>query len=146
LKRLRCDEAVHQFIHDDAVDPVALGGGGPHALHSMSPQSFGIDIAIDEPTRAGQTDTPEPTLHGSFGDDVRDLKPRQRRSILDVRESLVDRVVGTNEETGADGGKLVCRHEHEVADAVPVATLDARDIVGQRVRMHRDLRMRIRPE
>ena len=53
-------------------------------------------------------------------------------------------VVRADEEIGADGRELRCRREHQLAHARPVAPVDARHVVGERVRMHRDLGMRVR--
>jgi hypothetical protein len=58
----------------------------------------------------------------------------------------VNRVVGADQEIGADSRQLVRGGEHQLTDARPVVVVDASHIVGQRVRVHRDLWVSVQAE
>ena len=58
----------------------------------------------------------------------------------------MERVVGTDQEVGADRGELVGGSEHQLTHALPVTAIDARHVVGERMTVQRDLRMRVCPE
>src|ERR1700694_1184380 len=55
-------------------------------------------------------------------------------------------IVGADQNIGATLRKLVGRGEHQVAHALPVASIDAFHVRTERVRVHRDFRMVVRPE
>src|SRR5438552_3549805 len=69
------------------------------------------------------------------------MQPGQRRSRLSVRKRLVDGVVGANQEVGAYFCELICGGEHQLTYTPPVAAIDAFHVLGERVRVHRNLRM-----
>jgi hypothetical protein len=58
----------------------------------------------------------------------------------------MDRVVGADQEVGADLRELVRGREHQLADALQVAPLEARDVVRERWCVHRDFGMPVRAE
>ena len=58
----------------------------------------------------------------------------------------MNRVVRTDQEVGADGRQLLRRRQHQLANAHPVASIDALHVRGEGVRVHRDLGMVVRPE
>jgi len=53
----------------------------------------------------------------------------------------VDSVVGADQEIGTDFREFICRGEHELTHALPVAAVDVFHVLGERVRMHRDFGM-----
>ena len=58
----------------------------------------------------------------------------------------MDGVVGADQEVGADARELVRRGEHQLANARPVAAVDALHVIRERVRVHRDFRVGVRAE
>src|SRR5260370_22471500 len=55
-------------------------------------------------------------------------------------------VVGTDQEIGTDFRELICGGEHQLTYTLPVVTVDASHVLGERVRVHRDLGMIVRAE
>src|SRR5260370_9170271 len=55
-------------------------------------------------------------------------------------------VVGTDQEIGTDFRELICGGEHQLTYTLPVVTVDASHVLGERVRVHRDLGMAVRAE
>ena len=58
----------------------------------------------------------------------------------------MDGVVGADQEIGADFRELICGGEHQLAHALPIAAVDAFHVIGERMRVHRDLGMSVRAE
>ncbi len=58
----------------------------------------------------------------------------------------MDRVVWADQEVCADICELVRGREHQRADSVQIAPVDARDVVRERRRVHRDFGMGVRAE
>ena len=58
----------------------------------------------------------------------------------------MDRVIGANQEIRTDVRELICRGEHQLTHALPVAAVNAFHILGERMRVHRDFRMIVRAE
>jgi hypothetical protein len=58
----------------------------------------------------------------------------------------VDGVVGADQEIDTDLRELVRGGEHQLAYARPVGAVDAFHVLGQRVRVHRDLGVIVRAE
>ena len=57
--RLGLEHAVDQLVHDDPVDLVALRRGRTHVLEPARRQLLRIDLAVDQPARAGDAEAPE---------------------------------------------------------------------------------------
>jgi hypothetical protein len=74
------------------------------------------------------------------------VQPRQRAARRDQLESLVDGVVGADQDLGTRGRELAGRREHQVGHALPVIGFEAVHVVGQRRRVHRHLGVRVRAE
>src|SRR5260370_25889689 len=55
-------------------------------------------------------------------------------------------VVGTDQENGTYFRELICGGEHQLTFTLPVVTVDASHVLGERVRVHRDLGMIVRAE
>src|SRR5260370_23002120 len=55
-------------------------------------------------------------------------------------------VVGTDQENGTYFRELICGGEHQLTYTLPVVTVDASHVLGERVRVHRDLGMIVRAE
>ena len=72
----------------------------------MGQQLFGVDVAVDEPSGAKDTETPVSAIGGFRCDDVRDMQPGQRRPRRDVIERLMDGVVGADQKIGSDSSKF----------------------------------------
>ncbi len=53
----------------------------------------------------------------------------------------MDCVVGADQEIGADFCEFICRGDHQLTHALPISAVDALHILGERVRVHRDLGM-----
>ena len=70
--RLPLEDAIHQFIHDDAIDLFTFNGVRMHALQTARRELLWIDLALDEPARARQTEAPEAALDRLLGDDAGD--------------------------------------------------------------------------
>src|ERR1700722_8345957 len=58
----------------------------------------------------------------------------------------MQRVVGTDQKIRTALRELVRGAQHQFSDANPVAAIDALHVVGERVGMHRDLGVSVRPE
>jgi len=65
------------------------------------------------------------------GDDLGYVQPRQGRARQDIRQRLMDGVVGADQEVGAGLFELVRRGQHELADARPVVAVDVRHVIGE---------------
>ena len=131
-------------VYDDAIDLVAFGGARAHKCQSARREPFGIDLAVDEPTRSGKADAPEPMLDGLCGDDLGDVQPAQRGSRFNARKRLVNGVIRADQEIGADLRELVCGGESQLAHALPAIAVEALHVLGERVRVHQDLGMSVR--
>ncbi len=88
----------------------------------------------------------EAALNGVFGDDFGDVEPGEWGAREDVRERLVDGVVGADEKVGADGGELVGGGEHEIGDGGPVVAVYVVHVLGERVSVHGDFGVVMRAE
>jgi hypothetical protein len=140
------EDAVDQFIHDDAVDLVALGGARTHEREAARPELFRIGLAVHQPAGADQADAPEPALGRLRGDDLGNVHPGERRARRNRGQRLMNGVVRADQEIGAYLRELVGRSQHQFADAPPVAAVETFHMVGERRGMHRDLGMTVRPE
>ena len=58
----------------------------------------------------------------------------------------MDGIVRADQEIGTDFREFICRGEHQLTHALPVAAVDVFHVLGERVRMHRDFGMIVRPE
>jgi hypothetical protein len=58
----------------------------------------------------------------------------------------VDSVVGTDQEISAGLLELRCRLQHQITYALPVVALKALNVKGERRRVHRDFRVRVRAQ
>ena len=76
--RIGFENTSNQLLHDDAIDFVAFGTARTQVLKTTGLEFFGIDIAVDEPSRPGQAETFEPAFDGFCRDDLGDMQPRQR--------------------------------------------------------------------
>lgn len=124
-----------------SLSPVS---GRTHSSPRRKP--FRINLTRNEPTRAKQTNAPEPTFDRMTGDGIGDVQPAQRRSRFDVRQRLVNGVVGAYQEISADLRELVRRGKHQLAHAWPIVAIQAFHVLGKRGRVHRDLGMRVRAQ
>src|SRR5262249_30144765 len=109
-------------------------------------QLFRMGFAPDRPAGSRQAGAPMPAQGGPGSDALGDVQPGQRRLRFQVGQRLVDGVVGADEEVGADLRQLVGRGKHQRSHTPPVAVVDALDVLGERARVHRDLRVAVGPE
>ncbi len=75
---LGLEDAVNQFLHDDAIDLLALRCLGAHVLDAVRHEFFRVDAAFDEPTCAGESEAPESARCSPCGDSIGDMQPLQR--------------------------------------------------------------------
>ena len=142
----RLEHAVDQLVHDDAVDLLALGQARPQVTDGAAGEFLRVHLALGQPARAGDADAQEAAAVSLGRHALGDVQPRQGRARLDVRQRLVDGVVGTDREVRAHLLQLVRRSEHHLADAFPVAAIDQRHVVGKRRCVQADLRMGMRSD
>ena len=71
-------DAAHQLVHDEAVDLLALRLLRPHIPEAAGRQFLRIDLAVDEPARAGETDALEAARERLVADGIGDVQPRDR--------------------------------------------------------------------
>jgi hypothetical protein len=105
--RLRLEDAADELIHDDAVDLLALLVVRTDVVQAVRPELCRIDLALDQPARADESELPVPAQGGLGGDDLGDVEPGARRPPFDRGKRPVDGVVGANQEIGADRGQLL---------------------------------------
>jgi hypothetical protein len=86
--RLRLEDAVDQFLHDDPVQFLSLVGARAQVFEPVRRKLFWIDLAPDEPARAEQAEAVEAAHSGFFSDDLGDMQPRERRARCDKGKSL----------------------------------------------------------
>ena len=78
--RLRLEDAVDQFLHDDPVQFLSLVGARAQVFEPARRKLFWIDLAPDEPARTEQAEAVEAAHSGFFRDDLGDMQPRERRA------------------------------------------------------------------
>lgn len=125
------EDAVDELVHDDAVDGLALGGVGAEEVDVVGGELVGVDAAFDEVAGSGEGDAMEAAGGGVGGDDFGDVEPGEGRAGGEEGEGLVDGVVGTDEEVGADAGEFGGGGEHEVGDGGPVVAMDGAHVLGE---------------
>ena len=50
-------------------------------------------------------------------------------------------VLSADQEIGTDFREFICRGEHQLTYVLPIAAVDVFNVLGERVRLHRDLGM-----
>ena len=141
--RCRLEHAAHQFIHDDAVDVVAFDRRRAHVFQAARGKFFRIHIAVDQPARAGQAESSESARDGVCGNDFGDVQPRQRRSLSDQRQCLMDVLPGRSGNP-RDGRELASGRQHQSPTPASVRSRQAssRRATSEALR----LRMRVAAE
>ena len=76
--RLRLEDSIDQFIHDDAIDLFAVLRVRAHILQVTRLQLFRIHLALDQIASAGQAQAPEAATDGLGCDRISDVQPAQR--------------------------------------------------------------------
>jgi hypothetical protein len=140
------EDAVNEFVEDDAVDGVALIRIWPKVIDAVSGEFVWVDIAFGEPTGSRDGDAAEASRGGSGGDDLGYVQPWSWRVGEDVGQGLMDGVVRADEEVGSDGGELVGGGEHESGDGGPVVAVDGLHVLGEGVSVHGDFGVIVRAE
>src|SRR5581483_2688684 len=140
-QRRRLEDAAHQLLHDDAVHLPFFLLVRTHDVDRVLRELFRVELAVDEPPRAGEPEAMETARVRLGGDDVGDVEPGKRTAALDARQRLMNRVVRTDENVRTHRLEFFRGDEHQLPDAVPVARVDAAHVFRQRMRVHRHLRM-----
>src|SRR5205814_173446 len=84
---------------------LALVSARPHVVEAARGKLLRVDLAVDQPFRAGDADVAETAREGFGCDHLGDVQPGQRRARQHMRQRLVNGVVGTDQEIGTDLGE-----------------------------------------
>jgi len=111
-QRFGSKNAVHQLVEDDLVDLAAIERRRDAVADPVALEHLGIDLTFHGVPGSGDRHSPEASAPRLGRDLLHDVQPRQGRTLRHQSERTVERVVGTDQEIGADFCKLVCRGEH----------------------------------
>jgi hypothetical protein len=76
--RLGPEDAIHQLIHDDAIDFPALLSVGAHIFQAARGELVRVDVTVNEPARPEQAQAVKPAPRRLGGHDLGDMEPGQR--------------------------------------------------------------------
>lgn len=118
---------------------------GDAMVYAGALQRVAIDRAFHALTRAQDTEALVRTALRLIGQRDCNMQPGSRRTMLDNIEGLVNGVGRGDEKVRASLGTFLRGGKHQFGHARPVVGANALHILRERMGVHRDFRMIVRP-
>ena len=139
------ENSVDEFVEDNLVDFFAVERRGNTVIDAGPGQDVRVNRALHRDPGSRDGEFFETTSVCFAGDFFHDVQPGKRRVGNYIGHRVVDGVVRTEQEIGADGLEFPGGGEHQSGDTLPVPGIDELHVFAEREGVHRNFRMHVAP-